>query len=170
MSQLALIDVPPVIEPEPDEKYTPTAFFRPLHDEFNFTVDVCATAESAKVPRFYSAADNGLRQSWAGERVWCNPPYSDIEPWVRKAEFETFRGCELVAMLLPSWTDREWWHEFIEPFRDRKRPSDLVGPAPRIETRFIRPRIVFGRPGDPEGLRSPRSPDFWNALVIWGRP
>jgi phage N-6-adenine-methyltransferase len=39
-----------------------------------FTLDPCATAESAKCPRFYTRSDDGLSQPWTG-KVFMNPPY-----------------------------------------------------------------------------------------------
>lgn len=54
---------------------TPSWLFRQLDDEFHFTVDVAAAADNAKCERFYTKEQNGLEQSWFGERVWCNPPY-----------------------------------------------------------------------------------------------
>jgi hypothetical protein len=32
---------------------TPPEIFEPLHAEFGFTLDACATADNAKLPRFY---------------------------------------------------------------------------------------------------------------------
>lgn len=148
---------------ESDEHYTPSSVFAPLHREFRFTLDVCATKESAKVPKFFDLARNGLHDFWTGERVWCNPPYSNIAPWVEHAaaavgdRLKQIRA-ELVVQLLPAWTDRAWWQEWVEPNRDG-RGLNLV------ETRFLK-RIRFGTPGDPEGLKS-GSPAFWPVLLIW---
>lgn len=83
---------------------TPPEVFDPLHREFGFTVDVCARATSAKVPRFFAepgpwagsegcAAIDGLRQSWAGEVAWMNCPYgAEIYAWTRKAREEAQGG------------------------------------------------------------------------------
>lgn len=162
-----------LVSPEPrpkappgssDEFYTPSRWYLPWHQEFRFTLDVCATTESAKCPRFFTKAEDGLAQSWAGERVWCNPPYSDITPWVRKALWETVPGrferrrpAELVAALLPCWTDRAWWHQYIEPWRS----------SGEVEVRFIPGRIRFGWPGNPEGAGARGGGRFPSALVLW---
>ncbi len=50
-----------------------------------FTLDVAASDRNAKCSRYFTFTQDGLRQSWAGERVWCNPPYSRIGPWIDKA-------------------------------------------------------------------------------------
>ena len=54
---------------------TPQNLYDELDAEFGFTLDVCATQENAKCERFFTKEQDGLVQSWKGERVWCNPPY-----------------------------------------------------------------------------------------------
>lgn len=139
-----------------DERYTPSSLYLPLHKEFDFTLDVCATAESAKCPRYFTKAEDGLKQSWKGERVWCNPPFSGIREWLIKAWDEAYQ-TRVIVMLLPSWTDRPWWHEQIEPHRDNFRA---------FTTRFLPGRISFGHPGNPEGV-GVGSPMFGCVLLIW---
>ena len=41
---------------------TPQDFFDTLNAEFGFTLDVCATVETAKCKHFYSSADDSLSQ------------------------------------------------------------------------------------------------------------
>ena len=82
---------------DPDENYTPDKDFAPLYAEFQFTLDPCATAESAKCPKFYTKAQDGLAQSWRGERVWMNPPYSRIAPWLGKAAQEVPSFCSFAT-------------------------------------------------------------------------
>jgi phage N-6-adenine-methyltransferase len=152
-----------------DEWYTREKDFAPLHAEFNFTLDVCAAnREAAKVPRFFrppsyyaegARAVDGLVQSWKGERVWCNPPYSpgNLARWVEKCAEEA-QQAELIVALLPARTDRAWWHDHIEPGR-------RAGVA---EVRFVRGRLRFGWPGAPDGnsTSSGREP---SVLVVWRR-
>lgn len=144
---------------DPNERYTPRALFEPLDKEFSFTLDVCATAESAKCERFFTKAEDGLVQPWNGEdeTVWCNPPFDNIEAWVKKAWAE--KTCNVV-MLVPAWTDRKWWHKHVEPFRDCNECG--------LQTRFLPGRVRFGFPGNPEG-HGQESPPFWCALLIWRR-
>ena len=75
-----------------DEWATPQELFDKLNDEFNFTIDVCASKENAKVNRFFTKEQDGLKQDWTGETVWCNPPYGkQIKRWIYKA-YEHFVG------------------------------------------------------------------------------
>ena len=54
---------------------TPQALFDELNEEFNFSLDPCATKENAKCDDYYTESENGLRQSWGIRTVFCNPPY-----------------------------------------------------------------------------------------------
>lgn len=107
-----------------------------------FTLDVCATEENAKAPVFFTAQENGLAQDWvyyaSGGAAWLNPPYSDIEPFVLKALTETARGLPAVVCLLPSRTDRPWFHALLSQqhrcafyfCRGRLRFGDATADAP----------------------------------------
>jgi len=143
-----------------DEQYTPSSFFGPLNREFRFTMDPCATAESAKCKAFYTKKDNGLSRPWSG-RVWLNPPYSNIGAWLAKAieELKSGRVTKVVA-LLPAWTDRKWWHLYVEPARDAPH-------GPKV--RFVKGRVVFGCPGNPQGKKR-GSGTFPSVVVIWRKP
>jgi len=107
---------------------TPRRFFAALHREFHFTLDVCATAENACLPRYFTPDDDALTKSWQGERCWMNPPFgSRIGRWVRKAYTEAMNGAQVVC-LLPARTDTSWWHECVVNAK---------------EVRFIRGRMRF---------------------------
>lgn len=124
-----------------DDWETPQDFFDKVNEEFNFTLDVCATEQNSKCPDYYSREQNGLIQPWIGT-VWCNPPYGTaIKHWVKKAA----ESACTVVMLLPARTDTAWFHDYI------------YGKA---EIRFIRSRLKFGN--------ADRAP-FPSMLVIFRR-
>lgn len=69
-----------------DNWATPQDFFDKLNQEFNFTLDPCASSENAKCKNFYTKEDNGLTKSWDNNVVFCNPPYGRVlKDWVKKA-------------------------------------------------------------------------------------
>lgn len=137
-----------------DERATPPEVFAVWHRRFRFTIDVCALADNAKLERFWTPKDDGLAQDWTGERIWCNPPFSSIEPWVRKASSST---AELVVMLTPAnRTELGWWQEFIEPRRDRGQG---------LSVEFLPGRMRFGLGGNAP-LPNTRPP-FGCCLLIW---
>lgn len=138
--------------------------FLPLHERFHFTIDVAASKENARLPHYWTMREDGLAQSWAGERVWCNPPYSDIKTWVDKAwiEFRADDGPEVIVMLLPAnRTEQAWWQDMVEPHL--RRPDSPL----RVE--FLRGRMRFERPDAIIGPKGDRPP-FGCCLLIWERP
>jgi phage N-6-adenine-methyltransferase len=142
---------------EVDERATTPELFAPLHLRFRFTLDVCALPHNAKCSRYFTPADDGLAQSWTGERVWCNPPYSSIEPWVAKAAEE---DAELVVMLVPAnRTEQGWWQRHVEPHRDEG------GGGLRVEFLPGRPRFIAN---GADRVGPNERPPFGCALLIWG--
>ncbi len=107
---------------------TPDEVFAALDAEFGFEIDVCAMADRAKCRHFFSADQDGLKQSW-GRVCWMNPPYGSALPkWMAKAYAESLRGAMTVC-LVPARTGTRWWHDFTM----------------RGEIRLIRGRLRFGR-------------------------
>lgn len=125
-----------------------------------FDLDVAACEESHHASVYWTKEDNGLKQPWWGN-VWCNPPYSNIAPWVKRAWWMLEHGEALtVAMLLPaSRTEQPWWQKLIEPHRDR---------SPRLTSHFLPGRTRFGLPGNPLGI-GVGSPPFACVLLIFRR-
>jgi site-specific DNA-methyltransferase (adenine-specific) len=107
---------------------TPDALYATLDREFAFTLDAAADAENTRTAAHRSRTDDGLLASWAGERVWLNPPYRDCRLWVRKARQEAERGA-VVVCLIPARCDTAWWIEDVVPHA--------------TEVRFIRGRLRF---------------------------
>lgn len=147
---------------EVDDRTTPWEVFEPLDRRFGFTVDAAASPRNARCERFWTRQDDGLEQSWAGERVWCNPPYSGLAHWVRKAHEEIRAHAELVVMLLPAnRTEQGWWQDWIEPYRDGR--DRRFGPR----TEFWRGRTRFIQAGQTE-IKPNERPPFGCVLAIWG--
>jgi phage N-6-adenine-methyltransferase len=127
-----------------NEWATPQDLFDRLDDEFKFTVDVAANEQNAKCDRYFTEADNGLAQSWVGERVWCNPPYGrEIGQWIKKAAISK---AEIAVLLIPARTDTNAWHRWI------------FGTA---EVRFVKGRIRFVNGNKPDNAPFP------SAVVIF---
>lgn len=148
-----------------DDRRTPASVFSPLNERHAFTLDVAASSANTKCQRFFTRFENGLELSWARERVWCNPPYSSIEPWVLKAWREMRQNhCQLVVMLLPAnRTEQGWWQTYVEPHREHARDGI------RLTTSFLPGRIRFGRPvGAPKPLKGDRPP-FGLVALTWTR-
>ena len=93
-----------------DNWRTPAYVFRWAQEHFapgGFDVDLAASADNALCEFYYSLdGTNGLMADWAhphpNHRGWCNPPYSNIYPWICKAVREAERGFTTV-MLMPTF-------------------------------------------------------------------
>lgn len=129
---------------ESDVRETPRPLFDAYHKRYDFTIDVAATHQNALCARYFTERGKFLRQeigwiqiglccglssSWQDERVWCNPPFSELDLWVYKAWTS---DAKLAVMLLPNdRLDRKWWHALVEPFRDghsggKEPPGSMV--------------------------------------------
>jgi len=119
-----------------DDWETPHKLFDSLDKEFWFTLDPCATNETAKCDFYFTKENDGLNESWEGETVFCNPPYSKKtktnvgqEAWIKKAYEESRKNPKtIVVMLLPARTDTIAFHKYI------------YGKA---EIRFLKGRLKF---------------------------
>lgn len=177
------------MKPGDDVRETPPWLYNQQNARFRFTLDACATHANAKCARYFTesgrfvggqwqSAEHGLSGSWAGERVWCNPPFSDIGAWVLKA-WES--GAELVCMLVPATrTEQGWWQDGVEPYRDGRPAPE--GTMLHLSTEFIPGRVKFLENGGPiyrknkdgslwlhpeTGQPAVSSPKFGCVLLIW---
>lgn len=149
-----------------DDRQTAPEVFAPINDRFGFTLDVAALPHNTKCERFFTPGDDGLAKFWMGERVWCNPPFSSIEPWLVKAwqEWELHRasgdlfGPECIVMILPNRTEQGFWQRHVEPHL-RARRDDF-----RVE--FLSGRTRFIAHDDTE-VQPDARPPYACCLLIW---
>jgi site-specific DNA-methyltransferase (adenine-specific) len=127
-----------------DEWSTPSELFDKLNKEFDFNLDPCSNENNHKCENYYTIKDDGLSKNWGGYRVFCNPPYSNIAAWVKKAWRESTKDNTLVVLLIPARTDTKYFHEYIYQ---------------RSEIRFIKGRLKFGE--------SKNSAPFPSMIVIF---
>lgn len=121
-----------------DKWATPPEVYDPLNEEFAFNYDPC--------PIDWTPGDpDGLTTDW-GTATFCNPPYSDVAKWVKKAHDEWKKG-KTVVMLVNAITDTKAFHEYING---------------NAEVRFVKGRIKFIDPANPDK----RSPSPRPSLVV----
>jgi phage N-6-adenine-methyltransferase len=83
-----------------------------------FAIDLAASHENAVCEPYFTRETDSLSQPWhqfCGNGKgwgWLNPEFADIAPWASKAFAESRLGAQL-AMLVPSATDTEWWHDHV---------------------------------------------------------
>jgi hypothetical protein len=168
----ALVELDPRLSK--DERETPVDLFHALDGEFLFTLDAAASHVNHKCARYCTlegafangeqiGMDTGVHLSWAHERVWCNPPFSWLDPWLAKAWDDQ---PDVACLLLPAnRMEQPLWHRYVEPYRDRAGSP--------LTTRFLAGRRHFtvdgGKPilNKDTGKRS--APEFGIVLCIWDR-
>ena len=126
---------------------TPQKLFDSLNQTYNFTLDPCATAQSAKCVKFYTEEDDGLSKDWAGEVVFVNPPYSEVGKWVEKCYNEYRQNDVISVLLVPARTDTKWFHKYC-------LYADMI--------QFVKGRVKFEN-GDPK----PNSAPFPSMIVVF---
>jgi phage N-6-adenine-methyltransferase len=157
-----------------DVRETPAALFAELNQEFRFTLDACATHQNARCPRYYTldgrfshgertafgGYTNGLTGSWGGERVWCNPPFSELQIWTDKAWEEQGDTITIVMLVPANRTDQLWWQKNVAPYVKK----------PGFDVRWLDHRTLFTVDGGRPILNKQGkigSPSFSCALLIW---
>tara|TARA_R100000781_G_scaffold105294_1_gene69127 strand:- start:142 stop:633 length:492 start_codon:yes stop_codon:yes gene_type:complete len=106
---------------------TPETIWESLNQEFNFTIDACASDKNHLVERYWTIESNALKQNWDGEIVYCHPMYDQRTPqFIRKA---VSSNC-LSVFLLPSSTNSVYFHKYLWN-------SSLHKPREGIEVRFL---------------------------------
>lgn len=87
------------------EWQTPPDLFEKLNQIYEFDLDGAASDENALLPE-YSTAENPV--SWKGRRVFCNPPWSDIAPFIEYAS-----EAKLAVLLVPARPNVKWFHRAL---------------------------------------------------------
>jgi len=129
---------------------TPKELFNMLNKEFRFNCDVACSDDNRLVNEdWITEGENALSfsKNW-GSVNWCNPPYSNVAPWVNKANLEHMNG-KTTVMLVPADTSVKW-------FRDAYKSCN--------EVRFISGRISFI---NPETQKPVNGNNKGSVLFIW---
>jgi len=131
--------------PSNDEYETPPWLFKALDTEFGFTFDGAAQDGNHLCDNYTN--DILLAESTGrlkDQIVFCNPPYSMVEMFVKVALRSSARKW---VFLIPSRTGTDWFH--------------LLSGSKKVAFRFMRKRIQFllggvpplGKDGKPQGPR-----------------
>ncbi|WP_325893333.1 phage N-6-adenine-methyltransferase [Grimontia sp. NTOU-MAR1] len=102
--------------PEHRDKWrTPHTLFKALDNEFHFAIDVAASDDNHLCEQYHTEKSCGLSANWDAPAIsyaWCNPPYSNIKPWVEKASQQAKQGIGCV-MLVPQDQSVGWFKQAI---------------------------------------------------------
>lgn len=176
MEQGLLIDVPPYQgNDDEDVRYTlddADAWLRSKAGVDAWDRDVAACRESHRADEYYTLErrEDGLALPW-GRRTFCNPPWSNIEPWIERGVDLMHRDFKVtvIGYLLPLRTHMRWWQKWIEPRRDG---PVLVVPQTaylwRVKVHHPPTRFRYGCPGNPRGVGMPE-PNFQTVGIVFRR-
>lgn len=103
---------------------TPPEVYQNLNREFDFIADMAASHENALHNYYFTEKDDSFSFEWAEKLkvhirpfgpsfVWCNPPYSNPKPWVKKALEAQADGLGVVMLL--NADDSTEWFKIAEP-------------------------------------------------------
>ncbi len=136
---------------------TPPELLAAVRSDFGltFTLDAAADESNAVCDDFLTGPHDpegecfcGLCTRWKGV-VWCNPPYSNVAPWVTKARMSAEVHGTTVAMLLLADTSTRWFAHGV-----RTAETYLLTPG----------RVSFI---DPETGQPARGNRIGSVLFIW---
>jgi phage N-6-adenine-methyltransferase len=147
-----------------DEARTPPSLFKKLDQRWKFAVDLACTRLNCMVHSgiFHDEGYDTLKMDWnriielgqvRGEdnfSGYCNPPYSNPEPFIVKAYEESLKGVAIV-MLLPSDTSTKVFHHYT------MKASEII---------FTEGRVKFN---NPDGTPMKGAPKFGNMVVVFDK-
>lgn len=96
---------------ERDSWRTPKYLFRYANDIVGgFDYDTACTEHNCLATPVWAGNEdqNALTATWSG-KLWCNPPYSDIKPWITKS----IESGVTVVMLIPSPNGESYYEDLI---------------------------------------------------------
>lgn len=77
-----------------------------------FGIDVCASRDNAKAAQWIDEETNGLIAPWTNRQngpAWCNPPFKDVQPWLRKARWEATSNNVMSCVLTHMDHSTDWF-------------------------------------------------------------
>jgi phage N-6-adenine-methyltransferase len=86
---------------------------------------------------YFDEKVDSLTQNWhkLDGLMWCNPPFANIEPWVRKAADSVRMNPRIqLLMLLPASVGSNWYKDYGLGYS---------------QTMFLNPRLTFKECDDP---------------------
>ncbi|MFP2504612.1 phage N-6-adenine-methyltransferase [Buttiauxella gaviniae] len=94
---------------------TPLWVFDALDIEFGFYLDAASSHQNALCAHHLTEQDDALNSEWKSHgAIWCNPPYSNIRPWIEKAAEQCAAQRRAVVMLVPEDMSVGWFSKALE--------------------------------------------------------
>jgi phage N-6-adenine-methyltransferase len=91
---------------------TPKFVFDYYNERFEFAYDLAASDKNSLCGLYCTKEDSAFNRdqaSFLSGAVFCNPPYSNIMPWVMMCRDIAKESCIPVVMLIPADTSVKWF-------------------------------------------------------------
>lgn len=139
---------------------TPVWLFDALTLEFDFWLDAAANEQNALCAYFLTLEQDALKNDWVSYgAIWCNPPYSNLKPWIEKAAEQCVKQNKAIVMLLPADQSTSWYSlalksvdevriitdgriNFINPKTGKEKKGNSKGSMFLIWRPFIAPKAT----------------------------
>lgn len=123
-------------EPDQDSFETPPSLYSRLCAEYGVRPQLDAAAKSYN-SKCLNFLDDALHQEWTiGSNivdVWCNPPHSMNELFVRRADQQHKKYGMTILMIIPTnCQSAQFWHELIEDEKTIKVENHPILGRPRF--------------------------------------
>ena len=106
------------MEIDPHQEWeTQNNFFDLVNKEFKFQLDAAATKENTKCGRFITPQTDALKcDTWISRsvrRVWLNPGFGDLGPWMERAYYEAQKHEEAIVVVMSIISSSaNWWMDW----------------------------------------------------------
>lgn len=94
---------------------TPQDFFGAVSKNLKFEWDLAADKHNAKCTNFITEEQDTFKYCWhtlSDNFLWLNPPFKNIEPWVKKCKEESIKSAK-IAMLVPASVGSNWFKNYV---------------------------------------------------------
>lgn len=125
---------------------TPDEIFKPLHKEFNFKIDLCASPKNALLPKYFTK-ENSVFNNEIRETSFANIEFVRAKKFAKYFYEQSSKFGSTIVMLCTVKSNTNWWRDYVMKAK---------------EVRFINGKVYFKGEKNTQGLRFPC------AIVIFG--
>ncbi len=115
---------------EKDLWQTPLDLFKAIDQEFDFSVDICASDQNTLCNQFFSEDDSALLNEWVfftNTSCFLNPPYSQTQVFMeRAAQQAKFHNITVVALVNAN-TDTKWFADAVKSANEVRLFTGRIG-------------------------------------------
>lgn len=96
---------------------TPRWLFNAVNRNLHFVCDIAASSDNKLTHRYITENEDAFKYDFSefqGMYVWCNPPYSDVTPWIDLAIKNRNEHNVGTVLLIPADTSVRWFSKCVD--------------------------------------------------------